>query len=79
MGVLATIREFLAPLSHSAREIRQENLTVADANRLAAAALLREERNYWVARMRRQLTAAEVKEAREHLDMLDEMEARSHG
>lgn len=77
MSVLATIRDLFAPLSFSAREIRQENLSVAEANRLAARELLDAERRYWRGRFIKATTAAEVKAAREELDKLDEQEAVS--
>jgi hypothetical protein len=71
--VLARIADFFAPIP--AAEKRRVVLT--DANRRARSQLLNDERAFWLG----QLRTAEQKaaEAREQLDMLDEMEEQARG
>jgi len=77
MGVIATIRDFLAPLSHSAREHRQENMTVADVNKAAARELLAAERAYWTNYMRRAATHGDLEYGMDKLEELDRIERAS--
>lgn len=49
MSIVTAIRSYLAPLTLSAKEIREENRkTCAEVNRLATAALLEQENDYWL-------------------------------
>jgi hypothetical protein len=57
-------------------EFRSENRERAEANRRQALALLDAERKFWHGKLRKAATEAEVKDAREQLDMLDELEAQ---
>lgn len=70
MNLLARIFE---PLLSDGIAHRVEN--VADVNRRAARELVRAERAYWQSRLYNAGTPEQVKEAREELDKLDEIEA----
>lgn len=49
MSIVTAIKSYFAPLTLSAKEIREDNrMTCAEVNRLTTAQRLKEENDYWL-------------------------------
>lgn len=77
MSIAERIRGYFLPLTFSAREQRQQNRTVAEANAAAAKALVQAERDYWNAYYAKATTQEERWTAIEELDRLNVLERAS--
>ncbi len=77
MSIAAAIRNYFAPMRLNAREHRQANREVAEANRKAAAQLVQAERDYWNAYYRKATTQEERWTAIEELERLDILDRAS--
>jgi hypothetical protein len=79
MSITATIRAYFTPLAFSAREEREANRTVAEANKQATLQLLADERRYLEGELTRAVNAAARQSLTHQLAEINELEIRAHG